>query len=289
MVSIFKRRVGKKSNRSRSGDFFLVLFILFMAAIMGLPLVLTVANSLKPADEFFLFPPRLWPKSLTGKNFEDLFRLMSTSWIPFSRYVFNTVFITTVGTAAHIISTSLAAYPVAKYSFPGSAGLDKIVTFSLMFSGAVTSIPAYMVMASLGFIDTYWSFIIPALGGTLGFFMMRSFMGQIHDSLLDAAKIDGASELRIFWKIVMPNVKSAWLTLMIFQVQALWNATNTTYIYSEPLKTLPYAISQITSGGIARAGASAAATVIMMVIPVTIFIITQSNIIETMGTSGIKE
>ena len=118
---------------------------------------------------------------------------------------------------------------------------------------------------------------------------MKGFMAGLHDSLFDAARVDGANELTIFWKIVMPNVKAAWLTLMIFSVQNLWNSNNGTFIYSEQLKTMPYAITQIISSGIARMGAAAAASVIMMIVPITIFIISQSNIIETMATSGIKE
>ena len=166
---------------------------------------------------------------------------------------------------------------------------SKLITFALMFNATVTAIPGYMVMAVLGWIDTYWCIIIPAFGSTLGLYLMKGFMAGLHDSLFDAARVDGAGEFTIFWKIVMPNVKAAWLTLMIFSVQNLWNSNNGTYIYSEQLKTMPYAITQIISSGIARMGAAAAAAVIMMIVPITIFIISQSNIIETMATSGIKE
>jgi ABC-type glycerol-3-phosphate transport system permease component len=158
-----------------------------------------------------------------------------------------------------------------------------------MFNGTVLTIPAYIIMAKLGWINTYMSVIIPAFGSSLGLYLMQNFMAGMHDSLFDAAKIDGANEGTIFWKIVMPNVKSGWLTLMIFSVQALWNTNNGTYIYSEQLKTMPYAINQITAGGIARAGVSAAGAIVMMLIPIIIFIISQSNVIETMQSSGIKE
>ncbi|HHX73231.1 MAG TPA: carbohydrate ABC transporter permease [Clostridiales bacterium] len=285
----FTQKAGSRVSRSTSGDLGVLIFLLIMGALMAIPLYFSIVQSLKPSDELFMFPPRLYVRNPTSQNYADLFRLMSGSWIPFSRYIFNTVMITGVGTFGHIILASLAAYPLAKYVFPGSKAFSKMVVFSLMFNATVTTIPGYIVMATLGWIDTYWSLIVPAFGMSLGLYLMQSFMYDLPDALFDAAKIDGAPERVIFWKIVMPNVKSAWLTLMIFSVQSLWNINNGMYIYSEPLKTLPYAISQIVSGGIARAGASAAASVIMMIVPIVVFVISQSNVIETMAKSGIKE
>lgn len=287
--SIFKQRAGNRVNRSLSGDVGVLIFLLIVGAIMALPLYFSIIQSIKPPDELFIFPPRFYVANPTGGNYGDLFRLMSNSWVPFSRYVFNTVFVTAVGTFGHIVLASMAAYPMSKYKFPGSAAFNKLVVFSLMFNAAVLTIPTYIIMAGLGWIDTYFSLIIPAFGASLGFYLMRSFMGDLHDALLDAAKIDGATEIQIFLKIVMPNVKSAWLTLMIFSVQSLWNQNNTTYIYSEPLKSLQYGITQIVSGGIARQGAAAAGTVVMMLVPIIVFIVSQSNVIETMAKSGIKE
>ena len=119
---------------------------------------------------------------------------------------------------------------------------------------------------------------------------MKQFMEQvIPDSLLEAARIDGASQWKIFWRIVMPNVKSGWLTLMLLSVQTLWNSGQSPYILSEEKKTLAYALNQIVSGGVARAGVGAAVMVIMMLVPITVFIISQSNIIEAMASSGMKE
>ena len=137
--------------------------------------------------------------------------------------------------------------------------------------------------------DTYWALILPAFSSSLGLYLMKQFMTQLPDSLIEAAKIDGAGEWRIFSRIVMPNVKPAWLTLIVFSFQNLWNASGGVYIQSEDIKSLNYAISQIVSGGIARAGASAASIVVMMLLPLIVFFITQSNIIETMSSSGIKE
>lgn len=201
----------------------------------------------------FIFPPRFWVNNPTTENFADLINLMGNSWVPLSRYIANTLLITILGTAGHILLASAAAYPLAKYRFPGSKVLFTIVILSLMFSPHVTAIPNYMVMSWLGWINTHASIIVPSLAFSLGLFLMKQFMEQIPDALLEAAKIDGANEYRIFWSIVMPNVKPAWLTLMILQFPALWGTDGGSFIYSENLKTLHYALSQIVQGGIARA------------------------------------
>lgn len=164
-----------------------------------------------------------------------------------------------------------------------------IIVTALMFSGQVTAIPNYLIMSKIGWLDHYVAIVVPALAKPLGLFLMKQFMEQIPDTLLEAARIDGASEVHTFFRIAMPQVKSAWLTLIIFSFQDLWNAQGANYIYSEELKTLPYALSQIAAGGISRAGATAAVTVIMMIVPIVIFVVSQSNIIETMASSGIKE
>lgn len=288
-IRIFRMKAGNRVNRRVSGDIGVTLFLAVCALIMVIPLYYAIIQSLKPMSELYIFPPRMYVTSPTIDNYADLFRLMSSSWVPFSRYIFNTVMITFVGTFGHIILASMAAYPLAKYKFPFSDAFAKLVRFALMFNTTVLTIPTYMVMAKLGWIDTYWSLIVPAFGSSLGLYLMQNFMADMSDSIFEAAKIDGAKEGRIFWKIVMPNVKSGWLTLMIFSVQTLWNTNNSMYIYSEELKTLPYAINQITTGGYSRAGAAAAAVVVMMLVPIVVFIISQSNVVETMAKSGIKE
>lgn len=289
MANVLKAHAGNRANRSTGGDIVLILFLLLLAVIFALPLYYTIINSLKPADEFFLFPPLFYVRKPTSQNFVNLFRLMSTSWVPFSRYVFNTVMVTVIGTAGHCIITSLAAFPCAKYTFPGSKSIGKIVRYSLMFSSSVTALATYIIMNALGWIDTYWAMIIPAIAGPLGFFLMQGFMVNVPDALLEAAVLDGAGFQTLFWKLVMPIAKSGWLTLAIFKIQELWNLTSSSYIYSETLKTLHYAISQVTSGGIARQGAAAAGSVIMLLVPMFFFIIIQSNVLETMATSGMKD
>lgn len=277
------------NNRSRLADAVIFIFLGLGAMFMALPLVFSITLSLKPLDELWTFPPTLFVKNPTFKNFSDLFTIMSNSLVPFSKYIFNTVFITGVGTVLHVIIASMCAFGFAKFNFKARNFLFNVVVTSLMFSASVTSIPNFMIMRYLGLIDTYWAIIIPAVGSTLGLYLMKQFMEQIPDAILEAARVEGATEVQLFLRIVMPIVKPAWLTLIVFSIQSLWNIGGSIFIYREELKPLGYALSQIASAGIARAGVGAAVIVIMMIVPITAFLITQSGIIETMSSSGLKE
>ena len=283
---LIKRR---KPNRSVVGDIFLYLFLLFIAFVMAFPIIYAVSSALKPLDELFKFPPKVFPQNPTLDNFSDLFVTMGKSWVTFSRYLFNTVFITAVGTIGHLIIASMAAFVLAKYDFPGNKTFFKTVTVAMMFTGYVTQIPNYLILNKLGWIDTYWAIIIPAFASPMGLFLMKQFVEGLPTSLIEAAKIDGAGEWKVFANIVMPNVKPAWMTLIIFSVQALWNNKASTYIYSEERKTLVYALQQIQSGGIARTGQGAAVLVVVMIVPIIIFILSESQILETMASSGLKD
>ena len=289
VVHKFRKLRRRQPNRSRTGDFFVYLFLLLVAVAMVFPLVFAVNSALKPLDELFMFPPKVFAQNPTLDNFADLFVTMGKSWVTFPRYVFNTVFITVVGTAGHLIIASMGAFVLAKYDFPGGKTFFKLVTVALMFSGYVTAIPNYLIINALGWIDTYWAIIIPAFAAPIGLFLMKQFMEGLPTSLIEAAKIDGANEWKVFMGIVMPNVKPAWLTLIIFSVQSLWNNKAATFIFSEEKKTLVYALQQIQSGGIARTGQAAAVTVIVMVVPIAIFILSESQILETMANSGLKD
>jgi ABC-type glycerol-3-phosphate transport system permease component len=289
MKLAFRLSGGRKVNRSWYGDWILIINLALFGSFMVLPLIYAINNAFKPLDELFLFPPTLFVRNPTWDNFSDLFQLMSNSWVPFSRYIFNTVFITFAGSVGHILLASAAAYPLAKHKFRGSRLVFTTIVLSLMFSPHVTAIPNYMTMSWLGWIDTYWAVILPSFAYPLGLYLMKQFMEQIPDSLLEAAKIDGASEYRIFWTIVMPLVKPAWLTLLILLMQMLWGTDGGSYIYSEELKTMHYAVGQIIQGGIARAGAGAAVALLLMSVPIVTFIISQSNVIHTMASSGMKD
>ncbi|HPY94263.1 MAG TPA: carbohydrate ABC transporter permease [Clostridia bacterium] len=279
----------RSPNRSLGGDAIIYLLLALTALLMVYPLVFALAASLKPLDELFRFPPRLLPVNPTFDNFADLVVTMGQSWVPFGRYLSNTVLITVIGTTGHLMIASMAAFVLAKYDFPLSKTFFRLVVVALMFSGYVTGIPNYLVLTRLKLVDTPWAVILPAFAAPIGLFLMKQFMEGIPMALIESAKMDGASEMRIFLQIVMPNVKPAWLTLIIFSVQGLWNARAQTVIYSEAKKTLTYALQQIQLGGIARVGQAAAVTVIMMLVPITIFIFSQTRILETMASSGIKE
>ena len=283
---LIKRR---KPNRSIAGDIALYIFLILVAMIMAFPIVYAVSAALKPLDELFKFPPRVFPQHPTLDNFSDLFVTMGKSWVTFSRYLFNTAFITFAGTAGHLIIASMAAFVLAKYQFPGNQGFFKLVTVAMMFTGYVTQIPNYMLLNKLGWIDTYWAIIIPAFASPMGLFLMKQFMEGLPTALIEAAKIDGANEWRVFSGIVMPNVKPAWMTLIIFSVQGLWNNRASTFIYSEEKKTLVFALQQIQAGGIARTGQGAAVLVVVMIVPIAIFIFSESQILETMASSGLKD
>lgn len=277
-------------NRSAGGDTGISFFLILMGAFMFLPMLYVIMQSLKPLDELWMFPPRFYVTNPTLENFSDLFALMNTSWVPFSRYIFNTVFCSVCGTAGNLLLSSMAAYALAKIPFPGAKGMFKMVRLALMFSSTVTGIANFLIMSLLGWVDTYLALIVPACATSLGLYLMKQFMdSNVSAEVLESARLDGATEFRTFWTIAMPMVKPAWLTLIVYCFQGLWNAGSSIYIYSEELKSLNYAISQINAGGVARAGSSAAATVIMMMVPIMVFIITQSNIIETMGSSGMKD
>lgn len=288
-----RQRIHKRNNhlnRSLGGDIAINIFLLLVGLFMIFPMVYAVSSSLKPLDELWIFPPRILVRQPTFSNFQELLRLISNSQVPFFRYIFNTVFISVVGTGGHVLIASLCAYALAKHRFPGRNVIFQIIVLALMFSTAVTTIPNYIIMSRLHMVDTYWAIIIPAFATPLGLYLMKQFMEQmVPDVLLEAARIDGCSEWRIFFRIVMPIVKPAWLTLIIFSFQTLWNSGSNILVFSEELKTLNYAMGQILAGGIARAGVGSAAAVVMMIVPVLLFVFAQSNIVQTMAASGMKE
>ena len=285
----FFRRKEKQLNRSMAGNTLLFVLMFICGIFMVLPLVMIVNNALKPLDELYQFPPKIFVRNPTLENFSDLFVLMNDSWIPFSRYILNTVIITGFGMVGHVVVASLAAYPLAKHKFPGKGILFSMVVLSMMFSWTVTQIPQYLIISWMGINNHYLALILPAWAFGMGLYLMKQFMEQLPDSLMESAKLDGASEWHIFWKIVMPNVKPAWLTLAIFQFQQMWGNTGSMFLRDEQLKPLQFALQQITAGGVARAGVAAAVTFLIAAVPITFFLICQSNVLETMTTSGMKD
>lgn len=290
MVSIRKlfRIRKKKLSRSTWGNILMFVFISLVGSLMALPLLYAVVTAFKPMNEIFIFPPRFFVQRPTLDNFKQMFSIVNNSWVPFGRYLFNSLFIAAVGTLAHIFISSLAAFPLAKHSFPGRAAYSKVIIWAILFRSEVTGVSVYIILSKLGMINTYWSLILPMLASSFGVFLMQQFMVSFPDTVLQAARIDGAGEWKIYWSIVMPSVKPGWITLIIFTFQAFWNTTGVNYIYNEELRMLPAILSQIASSGLARAGASSAVALFLMIPPIVIFVVSQSSVLETMAHSGIK-
>lgn len=291
-MSFKSRVIHKKLNRSFGGNILVFIFLAVSAVFMVLPAVYTITTAFKPISEIFIFPPHFFAHRPTLQNFTQITLFLNDFWVPVSKYAFNTVFICAVATFGHFLLTGLAAYPLARLDFHGKKFISEVVKVSLLFSITAMLIPRYIVMSKLNMINTYWALILPEVQSALGLYLMQNFMMQVPESMIEAARIDGAGELRIYSRIVMPNIKPAWLTVMIFSFQTVWNSTGvtqtTTMIYDEKLKMLVSLLPQVLSAGTARAGAGAALSLLLIIPPFLLFIICQTRIIETMSTSGMK-
>ena len=284
-----QRPFSRRFTRTRFGNFMYFLFLTAAGLFSVLPLIYAVTTSFKPIDELLIFPPTFFVRRPTTVNYITLPNLLSNLQVPLSRYVFNSLFVSIVTTVIYIIISAMAAFVLSKAKFRGRKTLFLIVQFALMFNTYTLATPQYLITSATKMIDTYWVYILPALAGTLGVFLMKQYIeGYVPDVLLEAANIDGAGYYRIFWQIVMPVIRPAWLTVTLFSFRDVWAAIPNGTIFSEELKTLPQIVSQITAGGIARTGSAMAVTVIMMIPPVIVYLISQSNVVEAMSSAGIK-
>jgi ABC-type glycerol-3-phosphate transport system permease component len=279
----------KKYSGSLGGDIAIFIMLALLGVFMLFPIYLSFIQSIKPVEEFFIFPPRLYAINPTTQNFVELFEAAGNMWVPFTRYLFNSIFVTVTVTVTQVLFASSAAYVLSKVRAPGVKLLTRIVEIALLFQSTVTFIMVYMVMAQLNLIDTYFAITLPFIASPLSIFFMKQFMTQIPDSMIEAAQIDGAGHFRTCWQIVMPNCKPAWITLVIFAFTAAWQINGWGYIFTESLKPLPTVLEQIRLSGIARMGVGAAASVFIMIPPMVLFIFCQSNVLETMAHSGLKE
>ncbi|MCR4779250.1 MAG: carbohydrate ABC transporter permease [Lachnospiraceae bacterium] len=282
--------MGISSRRSKIGNGFTVFLLVILGMMMAFPFYYTLIQSIKPSEELFQFPPRLYVIRPTGEHYTELFQLMSNMWVPFSRYLFNTLFISIVGTLLHVFLAGMAAYPLAKHKFPGKDALFALILLGLMFVGQVTFLPTFIIIAKLNLLNTYWAYLLPSIGASLGLFLMKQFIEQLPNALLEAARIDGENEWGIYYKIVLPNIKPAALTVFIFQFVNIWNGLSKELVYDEQLKVVKVALEQISSSNLyARMGSGMAGSVLLMLPPIIIFILTQKNVVTTMTYAGIKE
>ena len=284
-----KRAAYKRYTRSKFVTFVIALFLILAGLFTILPLIYSISTSFKPLEELLKFPPAFFVSRPTFQNYRQLPSIIASLSVPLSRYVFNSLFISIITTAGHVIVAAMAAFAMSKGRFKGLAVIFLIVQFSLLYNHYTLAIPQYIIMSKLRLVDTYLVYILPYLPSSLGVFLIKQYMdSSIPDALLEAAYIDGAGEFKMFWKIVMPNSKPAWMTLIMFAFRDLWSLQPQGTIFTEELKLLPNVMSTIVSGGIARSGSAMAAMVLLMIPPLLVYLVSQSSIVETMTTSGIK-
>ena len=279
----------KQAGRKIGGTIAIFAFLTILGLFMLFPIYLTIVMSIKPVEELFIYPPKLYVMRPTLLNFSDMFSAMSQNRVPFSRYVFNSIAVTLSVTVLQCIFASMAAFVLAKCRFPGSKFINSIIVIALLYQSNVIYIMQYIVMARLGLIDNPLALILPSVASPMGLFLMRQSIGQIPDAMIEAAKVDGAGLFRICWQIVMPKQKPALMTLIIFAFQAAWNIQTGTVVFQEQYKTLTTVAAQAAASGLARAGVASAVSVFVLIPPIVVFMLAQRQVIETMAHSGIKD
>jgi ABC-type glycerol-3-phosphate transport system permease component len=290
MASYFGTKMNPKRFHISQWRFLIILIP--VAIFMGLPIVYIFNHAFKPLVELFEWPPRFFVQNPTFDNFIDLFAVTSSTGIPMSRYLFNSILITALTVFASIIIGSLAGFALSKLEFRFKNTLMWVNNIAIMFVGASVSIPRYLVIESLGLIDSFWVHIIPGLAIPVGLFLIKQFIDQIPKDLLEASKIDGANNLQIYWHIILPLIKPALATIAIVAFQGVWNNTEVSnlFINDESLKTFAFYMATLTTTGntVAGQGMAAAASLIMFIPNLLIFVILQRNVMNTMMHSGIK-
>lgn len=288
------RGINPKGFHVSQIKFYVILIPL--AGLMLLPIIFIFSSAFKPPDELFAYPPRFFVTSPTLKNFTDLLSKMSTSGIPVSRYLFNSILITLVTVAASIIVSSTAAFALSKKRFKLKKMLFAINNTALMFVGIAVIIPRFLVIERLGLMNTFWVHILPLLAMPVGVFLLKQFIDGVPDEVIEAAQIDGATDVAIYWRVILPMIRPAVATIAILTFQAAWNnpESSTLYVNNESLRTLAFYLSTLTSTAatganvVAGQGMNAAAALIMFLPNLLIFIFLQSQVMSTMSHSGLK-
>jgi ABC-type glycerol-3-phosphate transport system permease component len=282
-----------KGKRIDFSGIFLYVFLTALGLLMLAPLVYMFSTALKPVSELFLFPPRFFVVNPTLINFRDLLLITGTSIVPFSRYIVNSLIITAGIVGGGVLVSAMAAFPLAKHDMPFKKLIFDMVVAALMFSPLVLQIPQYLLISRSGLMNSYFAMILPYLAAPIGMFLMTQFLKQIPDALLEAARIDGGSEWKVFWIIIMPMLKPAISTFALFSFIQSWNDPYPAMVYTthEDMKSLPLAILTISGGAgvIARVGTFAAASFLMIIPTIIVFVVTQRMVLQTMAHSGLKE
>lgn len=279
----------KRYTRSTAANVIYFTFLLLAAFFTLLPLIYCIITSFKPLDELLIFPPRFFVVRPTLSNYLSLPSLLGALHVSIGRYVFNSIFVAVTATALSVIAGAMAAFVFSRSNLRGRKIIFLIVQIMLLYNSVTLAVPQYLIFSKLHMIDTYWVYILPAIPSAVGCFLMKQYMdSSVPYALLEAAKIDGAGMGKIFWSIILPIVKPAAMTMMLFSFQSIWSQIPSGTVFSEQMKTLPQVMTSITQGGIARSGSAMAVTVLLMIPPIAVFLVSQSNVLETMSSSGIK-
>jgi len=269
------------------------LILLPVVAFMLLPIIYICSTAFKPKEEMFLFPPRLLVQSPSMDNFYDLFKQSKTK-VPVVRYLVNSLLVTTVVLVFSVVISSMAGFALSKLRFRGKKFWFEVNQLALMFVTASVAIPKYLVIDRLGLIDTIWAHILPIMAIPVGLFLIKQFVDQIPDSLIEAARIDGAHDFLVYRRVVVPLIKPALSTLAILSFQSVWANMETSqyYINIESMRTLAFYLNTFSNdtanATIIGMGASAAAALIMLLPNLIVFIVLQSQMMSTVAYSGIK-
>lgn len=271
----------------------IVFFLTLLSAFMLLPLVYLFNHAFKPLHELFLFPPTFIVRNPTVQNFIELLSFTKTTFVPVTRYLLNSLIVTFFATVAMVVTGALCAYALSKHKFPGSGFIFGSILLSLLFASETIAIPRYVVVQSLGIMNTYFGHVLPMIAMPVGVFLIKQFIDQVPNEIIEAAKIDGTSEFGIFLQIITPMVTPAIATITILAFQSAWGNTETSVLFmqNDAMKTLPFYMATLTSdltNSVARQGAAAAGALIMFLPSLIIFLMSQRKVIATMAHSGIK-
>jgi len=253
---------------------------------MLLPLVWMLSASLMPLSEVIKVPP-VWfaPDKYSLANYIEVW-----GRIGFARFFFNSTFVAVTITLAQLLTSSMAGFAFARYEFPGRTVIFILILSTMMIPFQVIMIPLFIMMARLGMVNTYWGMIVPAIVTPFGIFMMRQFMLSVPKALLEAARIDGASEPYIFSRIMLPLCKPAIAALAIFAFLGSWDnfLWPLIIINSKELWTLPIAMSRFTEQYISQTHLQMAGASIMFLPVLIVFLLMQRNFIEGIAMTGLK-
>jgi multiple sugar transport system permease protein len=289
MASFQGMKINPKKFDVSQLKFYMV--IIPVALFMTLPIVYILNQAFKPLDEIFRFPPTFIVRRPTFQNFRMITSLTSNTGIPMSRFLINTFIITILTVFLSIFITAMSAYAFSKKKFGAKEWLFRLNQAALMFVPAAVSIPRYLIIVKIGLNNNFFVHILPLIAMPVGLFLVKQFVDQVPDSLIESARIDGAGEVTVMLKIVFPLIKPALATVGILCFQMVWGATEASnlYLVDDTLKSFAFYLTSLaTLNTPAMAGVQAAASLIMFLPNLVIFIAMQSRVMNTMSHSGIK-